>query len=63
MDSEEKQVNDMIYLGRLLPTNSDKIHQNQEVYSVDGIACCLKSTNYKDPPKILEITDETHEIK
>lgn len=63
MGSEEKQVNDMIYLGRLLPTNSDKIHQNQEVYSVDGIACCLKSTHYKDSPKILEITDETHRIK
>ena len=46
-------VNDMIYLGRLLPTNSDKIHQNQEVYSVDGIICCLKSTHYKDQPKVL----------
>lgn len=63
MGSDEKYVNDIIYLGRLLPTNSDKIHQNQEVYSVDGIACCLKSTNYKDPPRILEIIDETHRIK
>lgn len=53
MGSEEKYINDMIYLGRLLPTNSDKIHQNQEVYSVDGIMCCLKSTHYKDPPRIL----------
>ena len=55
--------NDMIYLGRLLGVKSDKIHQNQEVYSVDGIICCLKSTHYKDPPKILEITDEIHRIK
>ena len=60
MGLEEKYVNDMIYLGRLLPTNSDKIHQNQEVYSVDGIACCLKYTNYKDPPKILEISNATN---
>ena len=52
-----------IVLGRLLAMTTDKIHQNQEVYSVDGIACCLKSTHYKDPPKILEITDETHRIK
>ena len=47
-------------IGRLLPVNSDKIHQNQEVYSVCGIICCLKSTHYKDPPKILEISNATN---
>lgn len=32
---------------------NDKIHQNQEVYSIDGIMCTLKATHYKDPPKVL----------
>ena len=45
--------NDVIYLGRLLAMTTDKIHQNQEVYSVDGIMCTLKATHYKDPPKVL----------
>ena len=48
-----------ILLGRLLAMTTDKIHQNQEVYSVDGVICCLKSTHYKDPPKILEGVYET----
>lgn len=45
--------NDMIYLGRLLGMTTDKIHQNQEVWSIDGIMCCIKSTHYKDAPKVL----------
>ena len=56
-------LNESVILGRVLGLSNDKLHQNQEVYSVDGIICCLKSTHYKDPPKILEITDETHRIK
>lgn len=45
--------NDMICLGRLLGMTSDTIHQNQEVWSTDGIMCCIKSTHYKDAPKVL----------
>ena len=45
--------NESIILGRVLGLSNDKIHQNQEVYSVDGIICCLKSTHYKDQPKVL----------
>ena len=56
-------LNESVILGRVLGLSNDKLHQNREVYSVDGIICCLKSTHYKDPPKILEITDETHRIK
>lgn len=56
-------LNELVILGRVLGLSNDKIHQNQEVYSVDGVMCCLKSTHYKDPPKILEITNETHGIK
>lgn len=47
-------MNDMICLGILLPETTDKVHQNQEIYSTDGILCTLKATHYKDPPKILE---------
>lgn len=43
----------IIILGILLPMSCDKIHQNQEVYSVDGVMCTLKATHYKDPPKVL----------
>jgi len=46
-------------LGRILPP-SNLVHQNQEVYSIYDFCCTLKSTNYKDPPKILEITDGTN---
>ena len=53
------QKNESIMLGRVLGLSNDKVHQNQEVYSVDGIICCLKSTHYKDPPKILEGVYET----
>ena len=47
-------MNDTICLGLLLPETTDKVHQNQEIYSTDGILCTLKATHYKDPPKILE---------
>lgn len=40
----------IIVIGRLIP-DSGKIHQNQEVYSENGIMCTLKSTHYKDPPE------------
>lgn len=47
--------------GHLIP-NSGKIHQNQEVYSVEGIACTIKATHYKDPPKVLvEVWNERKE--
>ena len=42
----------IIVIGRLIP-NSGKIHQNQEVYSKNGIMCTLKGTDYKNPPKVL----------
>ena len=42
-----------IVIGRLLPLINNSVHQNQEVYSVDGIMCTLKATHYKDPPKVL----------
>lgn len=44
--------NIQIVLGRIIP-DSKKLHQNQEVYCVDGIAATLKATSYKDPPKVL----------
>lgn len=55
--------NESIILGRVLGLSNDKIHQNQERYSIIGICPTLKATHYKDPPKILEITNETHRIK
>lgn len=42
-----------IVFGRVLPLTSDKIHQNQEVYSEGGVICTIKATHYKDPPKVL----------
>lgn len=46
----------IVVLGRLLPC-SGKIHQNQEVYYYEGGVGAIKATHYKDPPKILIITD------
>ena len=46
-------LNDVIILGRVLPMTSDKIHQNQELYCIDGIIGTIKMTHYKDPPKVL----------
>jgi hypothetical protein len=46
--------NESIILGRVLGLSNDKIHQNQELYSTDGISPTLKATHYKDPPKVLE---------
>ena len=46
-------LNESVILGRVLGLSNDKIHQNQEVYSVDYLAPTLKATHYKDPPKIL----------
>lgn len=39
-----------LVVGRLIP-NSGKIHQNQEVYLVDGVSGTIKATSYKDPRK------------
>ena len=44
--------NEMIVVGRLIP-DSGKFHQNQEVFSGGGIACTIKATSYKDPPKVI----------
>lgn len=52
-------MNDIYTVGILLPETTDKIHQNQELYSTDGISPTLKATHYKDPPKILEGVYET----
>lgn len=50
--------NIQIIFGRIIP-DSKKLHQNQEVYCVNGIAATLKATSYKEPPKILlEVGDE-----
>ena len=42
-----------IYLGRVMPMTSDKIHQNQEVHSIRGVCITIKATAYKNPPRIL----------
>jgi hypothetical protein len=42
-----------VVLERLIP-DSGKIHQNQEVYSIDGLAATLKATSYKSPPMVME---------
>jgi len=47
---------DSVILGRLIP-KSNKIHQNQEVLSICGVGITLKSTDYKNPPKILVLCD------
>jgi len=39
-------------LGRMIPL-SGKIHQNQEVYSINGLSPTIKATAYKNPPRIL----------
>ena len=44
--------NNIEVMGRLIPP-SNKIHQNQEVYSSDRGICTIKATCYKDAPKIL----------
>jgi len=46
-------INNVIILGRVLPMSSNKIHQNQELYCIDGIIGTIKMTHYKDPPKVL----------
>lgn len=50
--------NEAIVLGRITPVHSENIHQNQEVYSINGIICTLKATHYKDPPKVFTIERE-----
>lgn len=45
--------NDTIIIGRVFPMTSNKLHQNQEVYSINGLICTIKMTHYKDPPKVL----------
>lgn len=53
-----ESANKVAILGRIIP-DSKKLHQNQEVYCVDGIAATLKATSYKEPPKILlEVDNE-----
>lgn len=56
-------LNESVILGRVLGLSNDKVHQNQEVYSVDYIASTLKATHYKDPPKILEISNATNLLR
>ena len=34
-------------------SSTGKIHQNQEVWSLMGGLCTLKTTHYKDAPKVL----------
>ena len=41
-----------VVIARLLP-ESNKLHQNQEIYHGGGIACTLKSSHHKDAPKVL----------
>lgn len=45
-------MNKIQVLGRIIP-DSKKLHQNQEVYCVDGIAATLKASSYTEPPKVL----------
>ena len=54
-------INDMVVvLGRVFPITTDKIHQNQEVFDINGCIGTIKSTHYKDPPKVLvmEVVNE-----
>lgn len=51
-------MNKIQVLGRIIP-DSKKLHQNQEVYCVDGIAAKLKASSYTEPPKVLlEVRNE-----
>lgn len=52
-----KNGNCVNVIGRLLPP-SNKIHQNQEVYSINNVICTLKGTDYKNPPFII-VTEKT----
>ena len=54
-------ANDPIILGRLIP-DSGKIHQNQEVLSIYGGGMTVKSSHYKDPPKVL-VEESKNEIE
>ena len=47
---EPKQIN---IVGRITPINSDKIHQNQEVF-MGGICATIKASCYKDPYKVVK---------
>lgn len=48
------KTNKVLILGNVLPMNSNKIHQRNWVYAINGIAPILTATMYKDPPRILE---------
>lgn len=43
--------NKVIILGIVPLINSDKVHQNQELYDPGGIIGTIKSTHYKSPPQ------------
>ena len=34
---------------------SGKTHQDMGVYSKDGVSCCLRETDYKNPLKVLTV--------
>ena len=44
--------NNIIILGRVLDS-TEKMHQNTEVYDVNGICPTQKATQYKKPIKVL----------
>ena len=45
-------MNKIIVLGVVNPLNNDKWHQRNQVFSIEGICCCLTALMYKDPPRI-----------
>ena len=50
--------NEIITVGICYPESSDKMHQTNVVYGINGIAATIRAVTYKDPPKILVIKNE-----
>ena len=50
--------NEIITIGILFPETSEKMHQTNSVYGINGVAATIKSCCYKDPPKIMVMKNE-----
>lgn len=51
----------VLSIGRVLPI-TEKIHQNQDVWSLRGGLCTLKATHCKDAPKVLVKNEKQNKI-
>ena len=50
----DEDVNELICLGNLTPTDNEKIHQRNWIYDENGVSCTTTATQYKDPVRVLQ---------